>query len=54
MVTHRDGSVVNVSASNAVGCGFAPQLGHHKNGTNCPSAWHTGVSVEVWQCCPTV
>ena len=38
------GLVLSVSASHAVGRGFAPQPGHtnghHKNGTNCLTAWH--------------
>ena len=36
-----------VSASHTVGLGFAPRLGHtkdhHKNVTNCLSAWHPGI-----------
>ena len=43
----RDGLVVSVSASHAVGRGFAHHVGHtkyhHKNGTNCLHAWHAGV-----------
>ena len=38
------GLVVSVSASHAVGHGFAPRPGHtkdhHKNGTNCLLAWN--------------
>ena len=41
---HRVGLAVSVSASYAVGCGFAPWPGHtkdhHKIGTNCLPAWH--------------
>ena len=39
-----------MSTAYAVGHGFASRLGHtkdhHKIGTNCLPAWHTG----VWQC----
>ena len=48
---HRYGLVVRVSASHAIGCGLAPQLGqtkgHHKNGTNCHPAWHADIRVGV-------
>ena len=40
----RDGSVVSVSVSHAIGRGFAPRPGntidHHTNDTNCHPAWH--------------
>ena len=43
--------VVSMSASHAVGRGFAPQPGHtkdhHKNGMNCLPAWHVSVRVGV-------
>ena len=39
------GLEVSMSASHAIGHGFGPRLGHtkdhHKNGTNCLSAWHS-------------
>ena len=45
----RDGVVVNVSSSRAVGCEFAPRAchtkDHHENGTNCLPAWHAGIMV---------
>ena len=40
-----------VSVSHAVGCRFAPWLGHtkdhHKNGTNCLPVIHTGTSIGL-------
>ena len=54
----RVGLVVSMSASHAVGRGFASRPGHtkdhHKNGTNCHPAWHACVRVGVLQCSPTV
>ena len=42
---------VSESASNAVGPVFASRSGntkdHHKYGTNCLTAWHAGIRVEV-------
>ena len=53
-----DGLVVSMSASHAVGRGFASRLGHikndHKNGTNCLPAWHACVMAGVLQCSATV
>ena len=50
-LSHWDDYVVNVSASHAVGREFAPPLcqteAHHKNGTNCLSAKHTGIIVRI-------
>ena len=47
----RDGLVVSVSASHAVGRGFASRSGHtedhHKNDTNCLPSWYTCVRVGV-------
>ena len=47
----RDGLVIRVSASHAVGRGFESWLGHtkdqHKNGTTCHPTWHAGVIVGV-------
>ena len=53
----RDGLVVNVSSSHAVGHGFASpwvhSKDHHRNCTNCLPAWHTDITrVGVWQCSP--
>ena len=49
MTDSRDGLVGNVSASHAVGRGFASRPGHtkdhHKIGTNCLPAWHACVRV---------
>ena len=46
IVPRRDGLVVSVSASHAVGRDFASRTGHtkdhHKIGTNCLAAWHAG------------
>ena len=54
----RDGLVVSVSASHAVGCGFASRSvhtkDHLKNGTNYFPTWHAGVRVGVKQCSPTI
>ena len=51
LLPHRGGLVVSVSASHAVGRGFASQSGHtkchHKNGTNCLPAFHVCVRVGV-------
>ena len=53
---HWVGLVISVSASHAVGRGFAPRPGHtkdlHKNGTNCLPAWHACVRVDsaAWLC----
>ena len=50
----RYGLVVSVSTSHAAGIGFVPKpvhtKDHHKNGTNCLSAWHTANRIGVWQC----
>ena len=47
----RVGLLVSVSAPHAVGHGFAPRPGHtkdhHKNGTNCLTAWYACVKVGV-------
>ena len=57
-VRHISLCVVIMSASHAVGCGFVPHPGHtkdhHKSGTNCLPAWHTGIRVGACQCNPTV
>ena len=46
-----DGSVVSVSASNAVGLGFVSRQGHtqihHQKDTNYIPAWHACVRVAV-------
>ena len=51
--THRDGLVVSVSASHAIGRRFVPWLvhtkDHHKNGANCLPAWLACIRVGV--CC---
>ena len=49
--------MVSLSTSHAVSRWFVPlpvhtKL-HHKNGTNCLPAWHTGLRIGVWQCNPT-
>ena len=54
----QDFSVISMSATYVVGCGFVPLPGHsknhHKNGKNYPPSWHAGIRVEVWQCSLTV
>ena len=51
-------AIVHVSASCAVGHGFAYLPGHtkdhHTNGTNRRTAWPAGVMVGVCQCSPTI
>ena len=52
-ISRWDSLVVSMSASHAVGCGFAPRLGHttdrHTKGTNGLPTCHGGVRVDVWQ-----
>ena len=53
----RDGLVVSVTASYAVGLGSACRPGNTKdqyNGTICLPVWHEGFREVVWQHNPTV
>ena len=54
----RGGLVVNVSASHVVGREIVHRPGHtldnSENGTNCLPPWNAGITVDVWQCNPTV
>ena len=48
IIPRRDGLVVSVFASHAVGRGFAPAghtKDHHNNGKNCLPTWHACVRV---------
>ena len=52
--SHRVGLAVSVSASRAIGRGFAPPVGSwqklSKNGKNCLPTWHTCVRIGLRQC----
>ena len=53
IISKEMNGLVVMSASNLVGHGFTPQLGHtkdhRKNSKLCLPAWHAGIMAGVWQ-----